>query len=298
MKLIILFLINFVWSLDHGIIAGSKESAEIAKADAATKENGWFPSAVGQVNINVNNYSSKTAETKAGNLQTGQLLFNGGMDFRQENHSWNNDISLKYGTSKLGEQAFRKSTDEIDLKSIYLFDLYQGISPYSSVRFESQMTKGYTYDAETGERSVGITSTFLDPGYFTESFGFAYSPKANVLFNIGYANKQTFSELGILADDTNTTQIEVFKNEQGFEFGFDFEFSLNKVLIYKSKFLSFTNFEGAEQIDIQFKNIISAQLASWLVINLEHQAEKDYNQSKKDWMYKTLFSLGLQYTFI
>jgi hypothetical protein len=160
------------------------------------------------------------------------------------------------------------------------------------------MTKGYSYDAETGERSVGITSTFLDPGYFTESFGFAYSPKANVLFNIGYANKQTFSELGLLANDTNTTKIEVFKNEQGFEFGFDFEFSLNNVLIYKSKFLSFTNFEGAEQIDIQFKNIISAQLASWLVINLEHQAEKDYNQSKKDWMYKTLFSLGLQYTFI
>lgn len=194
----------------------------------------------------------------------------------------------------------RKSTDLIDFENVGRFILNKIIDPYVAFRLESQFV----------DASIDAKKRYLSPLKLTESAGMArrFYEKDNdqITSRLGLALRQTF-KTGITDSVLLTTEDSTFV-DGGIESVTDVNLTLSKKMTYTGKLTLFKalffsqkdDFKGTPQedywktVDVNWENIISANLSKIITVNFYTQFLYDKQISTKGRLKETL---GIGFVF-
>jgi hypothetical protein len=262
------------------------------EAEKKEPEYGWKNQVVGDLNFTQNQFT----DWKQGGEDSWSWAINISAKFEesQEKYNWANSGKLAYGQTSIGGGDPRKAADELRLESVYTYKMGNAINPYAAASMHTQLAAGKDYSD-----SIRTVSNFFDPGYFTESIGIEYKPSDVIKTRAGIAAKQTISsEKYAYADDPDTDdKIEDFKNEIGAESVTDLNLKLSEQILYESKLEIFSNFEAADEIDVNWDNTFSAHVSEMIKVSLNVRLLYDKDIFYKRQLKQTL-AVGLSYTFL
>jgi hypothetical protein len=246
-----------------------------------TPKYGWTKEMAAGLNLTQNSFDNWA---KGGeNSYSWQLNYNFKFENNQEKFNWLNSGKLNYGMTKVGEGESKKSTDEIKLESVLAYKMGIKIDPYVSVSAETQAGPSYNYDVDP---KVKITR-FMDPGYIREAIGFSYKPNESISTRFGASVKHT------LVQDTEIVESQT---EVGAESVTDAAWKISETSQVSSKLELFSNFEGLEDIDVNWDTVLSAQVNKYIAMNFNVKLVYDNDISKKRQL-KQVLGIGLTYNF-
>jgi hypothetical protein len=255
---------------------------------------GWQKEMVGAVNLTQTNFSNWTQGGE--NSFAWQLNLNFRFENDRKKTNWANSGKFTYGATKIGDQDFRKSIDEIKLESVLTYKLNTHVNPFFAATGETQFAPGYDYDLEPKTQ----ISAFMDPGYFRESIGIGFAPNKIIKTRLGFALKQTFtSDFPIpYADNPETTdKVEKFKNEAGLESVTDVNWKVTKKTLFISKLELFYDFRALNKTDVRWDNVLTVELTKYLNMNFNFKLFYDRDISRRRQIMQSV-ALGLVYNFI
>ena len=152
---------------------------------------------------------------------------------------------------------------------------------------------GYEYtEDEDGNEIKTPVSSFMDPAYETQVAGLAYIPNDMFSQRVGFANRMTISNGYGYADDPETKKFEKFKDEPGLEAITEFKYNLSDIVSFKSRLWAFCNFEGVEEIDGKWENLLSVLIAPLIELQVGYDMAYDIDQDE-DAQYKTMVLFGI-----
>jgi hypothetical protein len=213
---------------------------------------------------------------------------------RWDEASWENNLRLAYGQSQQGAAEPVKSADTIHADSTYVRDLRLVFNPYAGVSADTQFMNGYQYFYGTTITPV-VVSKFMDPAYFTESFGLAYAYGDSFRFRIGGAAKQTVTDVYTqYADNPETPTVERFKNELGLGSVTDLKLTLAQNLKFSSRLDLFSNLAALDQVDVLWANSLVGQVSPWLAAHLDLDLAYDRDVSTQRQLRQSL-NVSLSY---
>lgn len=255
---------------------------------------GWQKEMVGGINLTQTSLSNWTQGGE--NSFAWQLNFNFKFIKSQEKYNWANSGKFTYGSTKIGDQEFRKSIDEIKLESVLTYRLGMFVNPFIACTAETQFAPGYSYDTDPKKQ----ISSFMDPGYFRESIGVEYQPNNLVKSRLGIALKQTItSDFPVpYADDPNTEdKIEKTKNEFGAESVTDLSWKVTKNSLFTSKLELFSTLKAFDETDVNWDNVFTIMISKYINININFKLFYDKDISKKRQI-KQAIAFGFTYSFL
>ena len=264
-----------------------------AQEEAAKEpEYGWQKEMVGGINLTQTSFDNWAQGGE--NSLAWQFFLNFKFVNDQEKTNWTNTGKFGYGSTKTGDEDYRKSIDEIKLESVLSYKLNKYINPYAAANFETQFANGYDYGTDPKTQ----ISAFMDPGYFRESVGIGYKPNEIVSTRLGAAMKQTVtSDCPVpYADDPDTEEIEKTKNEFGAEFVTDVNWKISETSLFTSKLELFSTLEAFNEIDVNWDNVFTAKISKYLSVNFNFRIFYDRDISHKRQIYQST-ALGLTYSF-
>ena len=207
--------------------------------------------------------------------------------------NWRNLVDIDLGQTWTKGLGRRKSSDRLFWESTLDFNVTEVLKPYVGNRFETQMMTGYSYSKdEDGNEVKKDISSFMDPAYETQVAGIAYVPNDMINVRLGFANRMTISNGYGYADDPDTKKEEKFKDEPGLEGVVEFKYDLYAAASFKSRLWGFVNFEGVEEIDGKWENLLSFNLAPYVDLQVGFDMVYDLDQDE-DVQYKTMVLFGL-----
>ncbi|MEE9169546.1 MAG: DUF3078 domain-containing protein, partial [bacterium] len=214
----------------------------------------------------------------------------------QEKFNWATSGKFAFGKTKLGDSGFRKSIDEIKLESVLIYKLSTLINPYAAVTALTQFADGFQYPDDDTKVKV---STFLDPGYFTQSAGLGIEPTEGFKTRLGASIKETVTSdfPRPYADDPETDEIEKTRTEVGMESITDFSRSLGENMVLTCKLELFSNVKAFDEIDVNWDNLFTAKISKYVNVNFNFRLFYDRNISAKRQISQSL-ALGLTYTIL
>jgi hypothetical protein len=279
----VLFLSSF---LGTNVLAQEKPAEE--------PKYGWQKEIVGGINLTQTSLSNWTQGGE--NSFAWQLNFNFKFVNSQEKFNWANSGKFTYGSTKIGDQEFRKSLDEIRLESVFTYKQGKYVNPYAAFTAETQFAPGYNYDT-TPKTPI---SAFMDPGYFRESIGVGYYPNKIVKTRLGVALKQTItSDYPIpYADNPDTVdKIEKIKNEFGADSVTDISWKITKNSLFTSKLELFYSFKALDETDVNWDNVFTIMISKYFNVNINLKLFYDKDISEKRQI-KQAIALGFTYSFL
>ncbi len=151
----------------------------------------WHKNAAIGLNVNQSTFSNNWS---GGGVNSLALL--GNVDYKIEYSKapfdYVSELILQYGQSRNAGQQVRKTNDRIFLDNKISTQLSKSWSFFGSLDFESQFAKGFQYD-DAGGTAPLLISSFMAPGYITESIGFEYKPVKYFDLRLGTGTaRQTF----------------------------------------------------------------------------------------------------------
>ena len=276
-----------------GIIGLAVMSRPIAAQDEAPQY-GWKKEMVGNLNFTQTSFSNWTQGGE--NSWTWQLDINSKFENDREKYNWTTTGKLSYGRTKVAEQESKKSSDEIRLESVFTYKLGVYVNPYVAVTGETQLTESFDFSTSPRTR----IANFLDPAYFTESFGLGYEPIKSVKTRLGVALKQTIADkfAASFSDNPNTPdKIEKIRSEVGLESVTDISRKLSEKILFTSKLELFSNLKRIDEVDVRWDNIFSAEVSKYIVVSFNVKLFYDRDISIQRQI-KQVLAVGLSYTFL
>ncbi|MEM6533155.1 MAG: DUF3078 domain-containing protein [Myxococcota bacterium] len=205
------------------------ESVEKKLGDDPEAEEGWKVSAKISATGSYNNTQNVVGAQDGNTIQIGGQL-NAAANYRRGKSDWENSLSLNLTTSRTPAiDAFIKSTDELKLKSTYVYRLTDKIGPFAQVGAVTAILEGQDVrsgaftailDGETtditanadGVAQVDLTNPF-EPFTLNESAGFFAAPieekTITARLKLGVGGEHVISQDGFfLADDETTDAVE------------------------------------------------------------------------------------------
>ena len=206
---------------------------------------------------------------------------------------WRSKVNLAIGHTWTDGFGSRKSVDKIFVETIADFHAFELFKPYIGARFESQFAHGYEYsEDEDGNEVKTAISKFMDPGYVTQMAGIGFFPNDNFYTRLGFANRMTISNKYHYADDPDTEKFEKFKDEPGLESVTEFKYSFSDLVSFKSRLWAFINFEGFDEIDGKWENLLMVTLSPLFELQVGYDIayDKDLDQ---DSQHKNVYLIGV-----
>ncbi len=252
----------------------------------------WTPIAV--VGLNLSQLALSNWSQGGENALAVTFLGTGGLKYYTQSWKFRNDLKLAYGRTKLGNQDYRTTDNELYLESVLSYQIGWVVDPYISNTVRSAIGTGYKYDADSNYAIAG----FFDPGYVTQSIGFTYDKLEGFTTRAGFAVQETFTnKYNQYADDPETPEIEKTKVETGIESVTTAELTLQQNLLYKSNLRLFSRFESMDVWDVRWDNSFIAKINDYLNVNLSFLMIYQKDQSVKTQV-KEALQLGLTYTLL
>lgn len=272
---------QFILMVLSGLLltASSRASGQTAQEDTVIY--GWRKQVVGTVNLTQASFDN----WQAGGQNTLAWQINLSTDFtlESEEFNWANNGKFLLGFAKIEGEEARKSTDQINLESVYTQTISKFLNPYVAVTAKSQFLSGFQY-SDTSKTKI---SEFLDPAYFTQSAGFAYRPNKTFKTRLGATLKET------LAD--------IFPQESGLEVGIssvsNLERQFQENVIFSSKLDIFSDLKAFDRIDVLWENELTLKVSKFITVTVEADLFYDKDISDEKQIRQTL-AVGLTYTFL
>ncbi|MEE9572115.1 MAG: DUF3078 domain-containing protein [Candidatus Neomarinimicrobiota bacterium] len=265
--------------------------ASLLSQDTTAIDTTWQKEAVGSFSFSqahFDNWATGGEDTFAHQFDLGGKLV-----YNSDKYIWTNIGKIAFGNLKIGEAKTKKTIDELRIESILTYLLEFMAEPYLSLKGETQLAPGYTYD----EDSKTQVSGFLDPGYFTQSAGFQYSPIEELSIRFGAAVKETITKdfPAPYADDPDTEEIETTKIEPGMETVCSFSKKINENTLINSTIDLFNNFTSIDATDVRWDSDLITQITKYINVKVNVKLFYDRDISTKRQLNQSLL-LGISYT--
>ena len=188
------------------------------------------------------------------------------MNYKASNWSFKNQLKGEWGQSKQGTDIKKITVNYFYNETVYLYDPGWLFIPFASNLVRSPISNGYDYSDDIKKQIVA----FFDPGYVTQTIGFAYDKSEIIKTRLGIAFEESFSSkfAADYTDDKDTDEIETFRYETGIESITDLNLKLDDNVIYKSKLRLFSGFDRMTVWDVAWDNTFTAEVNKWLNVNL------------------------------
>lgn len=278
------------------VILISLSIAVFARNETADSTNwGWQKAMTGGINLTQTSFDNWAA---GGENQLAWLL---NLNFKfvddQQKTNWSNTGKFSYGNTKAGDQAARKSIDEIKLESVFTYKTGKLLNPFVAVTGETQFAAGYNYGTDPKTQ----ISTFMDPGYLRESAGIGYKPNEIIKTRLGAALKQTITNDYPIpyanAPGTPVAEIDKIKSEIGAESVTDVNWKVSENSLFTSKLELFSAFKTFQEIDVNWDNILTTKISKYFNVNFNFKLFYDRDISKMRQI-KQAIALGVTYNFL
>ncbi len=263
-----------------------------AFAQKDTILNKWIPSAIAGLNISQLALSNWTQGGE--NSLTWTLAGNLGLKYSSTEWAFKNSLKLAYGRTKLGGADFKTNDNDFYMESVLSRTFGWVVDPYISNTIRTTVTTGYLYKDNTATE----IANFFDPGYVTQSLGFAYDKLTNFNTRLGFAVQEVFTnKFRQYSDDPSTTKVEAFKLETGIQSVTNGKFEVAKNLLFASSLTLFTRFESLDVWDVRWDNALVAKINDWMNVNLSYLLIYQKDQSLTTQMKEGL-QLGIVYAIL
>jgi hypothetical protein len=265
--------------------------ASVLSQEKTAIDTTWQKEAVGSFSFSQAHFDNWA--TGGENTFAHQFDLGGKLVYNSDKYIWTNAAKIAFGNSKIGETETKKTIDELRIESIVTYLLEFMAEPYLALKGETQLAPGYIYD----ENSKMQVSGFLDPGYFTQSVGFQYSPIEELPIRFGAAVKETITKdfPAPYADDPETKRIETIKIELGLETVLAFSKKINENTLINATIDLFNNFTSIEATDVRWDTDIITQITKYINVKLNVKLFYDKDISVKRQLNQSLL-LGISYT--
>lgn len=269
------------------------------------------------VNMNQASFSENWSAGGVNSIAVGLLGWHKS-EYNKNNFQYVTEIDLRYGKIKNKDQLAKKNNDRIFWDNKIAYKLSPAWALYFSVTFESQFDLGYTYRTEDGvERIYEYNTSFMGPGYFTESFGLEYKPDNTFSLRLGTGTARqtlvlddrvkplTIDEYALRYPENNPITKdqekfglhpgENFKNDLAFQITANLDRNLSKNLNIKSRYNLFADYKELSDPDhrldatltAKVTNLVNVSLTGIMVYNSDEDVKVQYSQA---------LALGLTYT--
>ncbi len=265
--------------------------ASVLSQEKTAIDTTWQKEAVGSFSFSQAHFDNWA--TGGENTFAHQFDLGGKLVYNSDKYIWTNAAKIAFGNSKIGETETKKTIDELRIESIVTYLLEFMAEPYLALKGETQLAPGYIYD----ENSKTQVSGFLDPGYFTQSVGFQYSPIEELPIRFGAAVKETITKdfPAPYTDDPETKRIETIKIEPGLETVLAFSKKINENTLINATIDLFNNFTSIEATDVRWDTDIITQITKYINVKLNVKLFYDKDISVKRQLNQSLL-LGISYT--
>lgn len=256
----------------------------------------WMPSLV--TGIGISQVQFENWAQGGENTFAYSFLITFELKYKTELWRFKNYLKTSYGRTKLGDADFRTTENEIYLEDVISYNAGFVVDPYASNIVRTSITKGFDY--KTNPKT--LIANFFDPGYITQSIGFAYDKLPNIQTRLGIAFQETFtSNLALsrrYSDDPKTLlDVEKFKFETGMESITDGKFQIDDNVTLTSKLRLFTRFENLSVWDVRWDNSVVAKVNNWLNVNLGVILLHEISQTARTQI-KEAIQIGITYRLL
>lgn len=223
-------------------------------------------------------------------------------DYTKEDKNFASEVLLQYGKLKNKNQLSRKTADRIFWDNKVALRLSKSWYFFGSLNFESQFDRGYSFSTNSqGNEVRTLLSSFMAPGYLTESLGFEYKPVKYFYLRIGTGTARQTFVLDTTLYKTNPKNFGVepgkyFRNELAFQLVASIDKDIAKNLNLKSRYTMFANYEKLKSIDNRLDVTVTAQVNRLINVSLAGVILYDDDTADKIQASQAL-SLGLVYKF-
>ena len=188
------------------------------------------------------------------------------MDYKASNWTFKNQLKGEWGQSKTGYDIKKITVNNVFNETVYYYDPGWLFVPYVSNLIRTPITDGFDYSEPEKVQIVA----FFDPGYVTQSIGFAYEKSEVFQTRLGLAFEESFANkfAAQYTDDDETTELETFMFETGIESMTDLNLKIDDNVIFKSKLRLFSGFKRMTVWDVAWDNTFTAEVNKWLNVNL------------------------------
>ena len=272
--------------------------AEGGMFEGALPEN-WTADVVAAVRYNWYNFSNWQKDGTSN--YTWLVTYDADVQGKWKVANWRNLIDIDLGQTWTKGVGKRKSNDRLFWESMLDFNMTEVLKPYIGNRFETQFMAGYEYsEDEDGNEVRTAISSFMDPAYETQVAGLAYVPNENFSQRLGFANRMTISRGYGYADKHYKEKVEAgqrgsikeFRDEPGLESITEAKYAFSDIVSFKTRLWAFTNFEGTEQIDGLWENLLSVMIAPLVELQVGFDMAYDWDLDE-DTQYKSMVLFGL-----
>lgn len=258
-------------------------------ADSLLKQ-GWNPS--GLVGINLSQIAFKDWTQGGTNALAYTLFSNFGVVYFDNPWKWRTSLKAAFGRTKLEEQGYRTTDNELYFESIVTRKIGWAVDPYFALTIRSAITKGYDYKVDPAVQIVDV----FDPGYFTEALGFKYSHGEFFSSRLGVAIQQTIADkfANLYTNDPETAGLEKFKFDTGLESVSEVKYNFYDNMTYLSFLRLFSRFNSLDVWDVRWDNTIAAKVNNYITVNLNVVLVHEISQSRRT-QFKEALNIGISY---
>ncbi len=216
-----------------------------------------------------------------------------GLDYIGDPWKWRNSLKFAYGRTKFGDDEYRTNDNEIFFESTLIYHVGWAVSPYGGVTARTAVSKGFNYEVTPAVQIVN----FMDPFYLTESLGFIYDQIPNFSSRLGIGMKQTWADKFALhyTNDSETPELEKFKNETGIESVTEYKWEFLENMAYLTILRLFGTFDDLSVWDVRWDNLIVAKVNDYVSVSLNMLLIYDEDESLSRQL-KEALQLGISYT--
>lgn len=260
-----------------------------AQDDVTADTSYWNTSGV--VGFNISQVALSNWSQGGENSLAYNLVGNAGAKYDGPEWVFDNSLKISYGRTKLGEDDFKNTDNEIFMDNLLSKKIGWIFSPYVSNTARTVIASGYAYEADTSFQ----ISKFFDPGYLNQGIGLIYDKTENFSARFGLGFKETFtSDYNSYSDDPETTEIEKFKFETGIEFVAKAQYPLTEIINLKSELFLFSTFSGIDIWDVRWDTTLMAKLTDLINVNINVLLIYDKDETVKTQL-KEALQLGISY---
>lgn len=259
-------------------------------ADSLLKQ-GWNPSGV--VGINLSQIAFKDWTQGGTNALAYTLFSNFGVIYFDTPWKWRTYLKAAYGRTKLEDQGYRTTDNELYFESIVTRKIGWAVDPYFALTIRSAITKGFDYKSDPAVQIVD----FFDPGYFTEALGFQYAHGEIFSSRLGIAIQQTIADkfAALYTDDPETAELEKFKFDTGIESVSEVKYNFYDNMTYLSFLRLFSRFNSLDVWDVRWDNTIAAKVNNYITVNFNVVLVHEISQSRRT-QFKEALNIGIVYS--
>ena len=258
----------------------------------------------GITSLNLSQLSLTNWAAGGDNSVSGNALIKLSPDYDNGTLNWDNDLTLGFGLVKQGDDAARKSDDQINLSSKLGYRASNNWFYTGLLSFKTQFAMGYD---DPGDVNRTMISNFMAPGYLNLSVGMDYKPgDAFSMLIAPVSGKITFvldDELSA-AGSFGVPEDETVRGEFGVYVKIAYKKEILKNVLLDTKLDLFSNyFDNPQYVDVNWdllltftvNEYISASLMTQLIYDYDIKFGPDADEARVQ--FKELFGLGLTYSF-